>query len=681
MKVCAVVAAAGLSSRMGAFKPLLPIDGQPAIVHLLQTFLSAGVSQVILVTGYRHAELAQICHPIQQVTCVQNPDFARSQMFDSVRLGLSAVPKSHSRMLFTPADIPLVTQPTVRQLAHASAPLMFPSYRHRRGHPIALNAALIPSVLRYTGQNGLKGALAALPVPPAYLPVCDPFIRMDMDTPSDYTALLHRNLHYERDDRRAAETQYVELSRWLQKQQIPHTFSISSNSNEICGVRLSGTACPPGYAIVSEAPSHSEYRSLLSYADNHIYFRTLSPFEVIGQLNYMLSLYSHWEQALKKLNLVRGGLDRLLSLCRELMPYPILVFQGDRMLACSPYFSEEGEWFRQQFQALSLERLVQLLDTQASECNLPANMHPVLINSPVCQGKQVILGCFCLSHQHVRVVGFAKDTPLSPGDIHLMRILTEAVRVNLSLWQPRTQSSILAFFLSCCAGEAVSLGTETVLQQLHWQPNQPYTVFWIEQPCGKDSVLLDCLYHVLRTRFPAAFCLQYESAVLLVCNLDITPEAQRILQGILPAGRFVTGQSNLSTDFSLLPQLMRQAQETMQQAREQSKPFLSAQAIMLDYMHRALGESVLLQSLVHPAIRTLAQQDAAQHTRLIDTLRTYLFLGGNCSAAAKSLGLHRNTLVSRLAHIQTLTGVALDDPQEREALLLSLLIANHPCPS
>lgn len=96
-----------------------------------------------------------------------------------------------------------------------------------------------------------------------------------------------------------------------------------------------------------------------------------------------------------------------------------------------------------------------------------------------------------------------------------------------------------------------------MLRQLHWQPNQPYTVFWIEQPCGKDSVLLDCLYHVLRTRFPAAFCLQYESAVLLVCNLDITPEAQRILQGILPAGRFVTGQSNLSTDFSLLPQLMR----------------------------------------------------------------------------------------------------------------------------
>lgn len=389
----------------------------------------------------------------------------------------------------------------------------------------------------------------------------------------------------------------------------------------------------------------------------------------------MLSIYSHWEQALKKLNLVRGGLDRLLSLCRELMPYPILVFQGDRMLACSPYFAEEGEWLRRQFQTLSLDRLVQLVDTQAPECNLPASTRPILINSLVFQGKQLILGCFSLSHQRIRVVGFAKDTPLSPGDIHLMRILTEAVQVNLSLWQQRTQSSLLTFFVSCCAGEPVCRSTESVLRQLHWQPDQPYTVFWIEQPCGKDSLLLDCLYHVLRAHFPAAFCLQYENAVLLVCNLDITPEAPHILQGILPAGRFVAGQSNLSTDFSLLPQLMRQAQKTMQQAREQAKSFLSAQAIMLDYMHQALSESVFLQSLVHPAIRALALQDAAQHTKLVDTLRAYLFWGGNCNAAAKSLGLHRNTLVSRLAHIQTITGVTLDDPQEREALLLSLFIA------
>ena len=42
MNVCAVIAAAGLSSRMGAF------NGRPAIVRLLETMQSAGVNQTIL---------------------------------------------------------------------------------------------------------------------------------------------------------------------------------------------------------------------------------------------------------------------------------------------------------------------------------------------------------------------------------------------------------------------------------------------------------------------------------------------------------------------------------------------------------------------------------------------------------------------------------------------------------
>ena len=41
--VCAVVVAAGLSSRMHTFKPLLPIKNKPAIVHLSDVLLSAGV--------------------------------------------------------------------------------------------------------------------------------------------------------------------------------------------------------------------------------------------------------------------------------------------------------------------------------------------------------------------------------------------------------------------------------------------------------------------------------------------------------------------------------------------------------------------------------------------------------------------------------------------------------------
>ena len=192
--VCAVVVAAGLSSRMHTFKPLLPIKNKPAIVHLSDVLLSAGVSRVIVVTGFRHTELEVSCSEIEQIQFVHNPDYASTQMFDSAKIGFASVPPEYDRILFMPADIPLVSSHTIISLLEQDAPLLFPSYHYHRGHPMALDAWLLPYITQYIGTGGLRGAIAALPVEPAYLVVEDPFVLMDMDTPSDYLTLLQ---HYD----------------------------------------------------------------------------------------------------------------------------------------------------------------------------------------------------------------------------------------------------------------------------------------------------------------------------------------------------------------------------------------------------------------------------------------------------------------------------------------------------
>lgn len=212
MYLCAIVAAAGLSSRMGAFKPLLPIDGEPAIVHLLKTLHAAGVNQTILITGHRHQAIARVCAPLPNITLVHNERFAQTQMFDSLCLGLSHLPSYCDRILLTPADIPLVTADTVYALSRTSAPLLYPSYQHRCGHPISLNASLVPSLLHYNGSGGLKGALRALPVQPLYLTVGDPFIRMDMDFPADYHSLLHLHHIFSKEHVHVPQAQYVECA-------------------------------------------------------------------------------------------------------------------------------------------------------------------------------------------------------------------------------------------------------------------------------------------------------------------------------------------------------------------------------------------------------------------------------------------------------------------------------------
>ena len=51
MKVAGLITVAGQSLRMGAFKPLLPINGKPMIVHTADVFSEAGITDLFVVVG------------------------------------------------------------------------------------------------------------------------------------------------------------------------------------------------------------------------------------------------------------------------------------------------------------------------------------------------------------------------------------------------------------------------------------------------------------------------------------------------------------------------------------------------------------------------------------------------------------------------------------------------------
>lgn len=57
--ITAVVLAAGTSSRMGAFKPLLPIDGTPMLETVITKILSIPFIEVMAVVGYKDREIKE----------------------------------------------------------------------------------------------------------------------------------------------------------------------------------------------------------------------------------------------------------------------------------------------------------------------------------------------------------------------------------------------------------------------------------------------------------------------------------------------------------------------------------------------------------------------------------------------------------------------------------------------
>lgn len=73
----------------------------------------------------------------------------------------------------------------------------------------------------------------------------------------------------------------------------------------------------------------------------------------------------------------------------------------------------------------------------------------------------------------------------------------------------------------------------------------------------------------------------------------------------------------------------------------------------------------------------LLAYDQERRSDLVRTLRVYFAAGANASEAADKLFLHRNSMLYRLARIQKLTGLDLNDPRAKLALQLGLLFVSE----
>lgn len=188
MKTAGVVVTAGLSSRMGAFKPLLEIGEKTVILHVLDRLIDAGVAPIAVVTGFQRERLEEHLKD-KKVRFIHNPRFRETQMLDSLLLGLEAVEEVCDRILITPGDVPLVKAGTVRKILRHRGDFVRPVYKDQPGHPVLLQAELIPFIKTYDGEGGLNGAVEASGAEIAEVSVTDAGITMDCDTPADFEKL------------------------------------------------------------------------------------------------------------------------------------------------------------------------------------------------------------------------------------------------------------------------------------------------------------------------------------------------------------------------------------------------------------------------------------------------------------------------------------------------------------
>ena len=190
MQTAAIIVAAGMSSRMGDFKPMLNIGSISIAQRIVANFHQAGVDKIVMITGYNATTLERHLSG-NGIIFLRNENYESTQMFDSAKIGLEYLKDKCDRILFTPVDIPLFTSATVRTLIESGAELACPVCEGQQGHPILIASRLVDSILADSGEGGLKGAISRCGEELCEIPVDDAGVLHDADTPEDYRALLN----------------------------------------------------------------------------------------------------------------------------------------------------------------------------------------------------------------------------------------------------------------------------------------------------------------------------------------------------------------------------------------------------------------------------------------------------------------------------------------------------------
>jgi len=193
-KIFGLILAAGYSSRMGDFKPLVLYDQKPFIEHIVNK-LGAVCNEILIVTGFNGFVLEDSVKAIfngklimQKIDFIHNKNFVKG-MFNSVQTGLKELfPKMQKEdyVMLHLVDQPHISEAVYEKLAHEARSsawkVILPSYEMKTGHPIMLSKSAVEKIIDAPASDNLRDVLRNFHDEISYLEILDESIIQDVNT-------------------------------------------------------------------------------------------------------------------------------------------------------------------------------------------------------------------------------------------------------------------------------------------------------------------------------------------------------------------------------------------------------------------------------------------------------------------------------------------------------------------
>ena len=192
-KIGGILLAAGLSTRMGEPKQLLPFGKSTIVETVVDSMLMSKLDSVTVVVGHCAGQVQEklAAQPIQ---IVFNADY-REGMLSSAQCGVRTLDKTTDAFALMLVDQPFITPPLIDTVVNAynqtEKGIAVPSYNHRRGHPTIFHRRYAGDILALGADSGgVRTLFKTYTDDIHYVTVDTDWVLRDIDYREDYKRAL-----------------------------------------------------------------------------------------------------------------------------------------------------------------------------------------------------------------------------------------------------------------------------------------------------------------------------------------------------------------------------------------------------------------------------------------------------------------------------------------------------------
>ncbi len=459
--------------------------------------------------------------------------------------------------------------------------------------------------------------------------------------------------------------------------------SISPDADLLSSLRLGSGGRDPFTAYLEQNGADVILRS----GNDFIQFGNREVRVIFNEIAELSDRLEMWQKELDACIDTNGTLKDIVDCCRPVLGNPIFIVDRREIvfaMSDDPAGTVDPEWDYMLDNGRLPYRQVSAIyrdETFASVMRSPDTIgKPYLFKPPGMEHRSIIFRIPDPSSDSAigNFVIIETSRRLSPGLMHLARIASLALSRWAKLHRQDHNMKGISELMADLIGEQ-PLDPDEIELQMSMHHLQGKTFYLAVIPAPKE-LEVPFLGPVLEKEIYNSLSFEYENDLLLLCPTETDIGTIRESLFTIAVGLPIRiGISYPFTDLLAMRSAYRQAKIALEHG-DHSVSGLDPGSAMR-YLVTELSELLHGSEIMHPALKVLIEHDRLHDSQYYDTLFSYLQHERNLVKTAAALFIHRNSLVYRIARINELIQVDLDDYDVRLYLMLSYLCRDCKDPS